>query len=127
MRRTGSGRAAVWAVLALLATAPAWAAEIEFYQSVDRTEVGTEDTFRLTVVVVDAPQSARVEVPRSDAVEVLSSSRSSQRSIQLSGGGPAVIPDVTKHVYLMRASRRRATPGRTRARRARSSPRWTRG
>lgn len=105
MRRTGSGRAAVWAVLALLATAPAWAAEIEFYQSVDRTEVGTEDTFRLTVVTVDAPPSARVEVPRVDNVEVLSSSRSSQRSIQLSGGGPAVIQDVTKHVYLLRASR----------------------
>ena len=98
MRRTGSGRAAVWAVLALLATAPAWAAEIEFYQSVDRTEVGTEDTFRLTVVVVDAPPSAKVELPKSD-VEVLSTSRSSQRSIQLSGGGPAVIQDVWTGVY----------------------------
>lgn len=105
MRRTGSGRAAVWAVLALLATAPAWAADIEFYQSVDRTEVGTEDIFRLTVVVADAPASARVEVPRSNDFEVLSSSRSSQRSIQLSGGGPAVIQDVTKHVYVMRANR----------------------
>ncbi|XXF76514.1 BatD family protein [Myxococcaceae bacterium GXIMD 01537] len=105
MRRTGRGRAAVCAVLALLATAPAWAADIEFYQSVDRTEVGTEDTFRLSVVSVDAPPSAQVQVPRSDDFEVLSSSRSSQRSIQLSGGGPAVIQDVTKYVYVMRASR----------------------
>jgi hypothetical protein len=91
-------------VLALLAAAPAWA-EIEFYQSVDRTEVGTEDTFRLTVVTVDAPASAQVRLPRSNDFEVISTSRSSQRSIQLSGGGPAVIQDVTKHVVVMRAAR----------------------
>ncbi|MDY7228601.1 BatD family protein [Hyalangium rubrum] len=104
MRRTGSGRTAVLAVLALLAASPAWA-EIEFYQSVDRTEVGTEDTFRLTVVAVDAPPSAQVQLPAPKDFEVLSSSRGSQRSIQLSGGGPAVIQDITKHTLLMRASR----------------------
>lgn len=104
MRRTGSGRTAVLAVLALLAASPAWA-EIEFYQSVDRTEVGTEDTFRLTVVAVDAPPSAQVQLPAPKDFEVLSTSRSSQRSIQLSGGGPAVIQDVTKHTMLLRANR----------------------
>ena len=62
MRRTGSGQMALLAVLALLAASPAWA-DIEFYQSVDRTEVGTEDTFRLTVVVADAPPSAQVQFP----------------------------------------------------------------
>jgi hypothetical protein len=104
MRRTGSGRTAVLAVLALLAASPAWA-EIEFYQSVDRNEVGTEDLFRLTVVVADAPPSAQVQLPAPKDFEVISSSRSSQRSIQLSGGGPAVIQDVTKHILTMRANR----------------------
>ncbi len=104
MRRTGSGRTAVLAVLALLAASPAWA-EIEFYQSVDRNEVGTEDVFTLTVVVADAPPSAQVQLPAPKDFEVLSSSRSSQRSIQLSGGGPAVIQDVTKHILTLRATR----------------------
>ncbi|MFL5346892.1 MAG: BatD family protein [Hyalangium sp.] len=104
MRRTGSGRTALLAGLALLAASPAWA-DIEFYQSVDRNEVGTEDTFRLTVVVVDAPPSAQVQLPAPRDFEVLSSSRSTQRSIQLSGGGPAVIQDVTKHLMILRATR----------------------
>ena len=105
MRRTGSGRTALLAVLALLATAPAWAADIEFYQTVDRNEVGTDDTFRLTVVVVDAPSNAQVRLPESNDFEVLSSSRGSQRSISLSGGGPAVIQDITRHELLMRPLR----------------------
>ncbi|WP_375761148.1 BatD family protein [Corallococcus exercitus] len=105
MRRTGSGRTALLAVLALLATAPAWAADIEFYQTVDRTEVGTNDTFKLTVVVVDAPSNAQVRLPESNDFEVLSSSRGSQRSISLSGGGPAVIQDITRHELLMRPLR----------------------
>ena len=106
MRRTGSARGALLAVLALLATAPAWANDdLDFYQTVDREEVGSQDTFRLTVVVVDAPPNAQVQLPESDDFEVLSSSRSSQRSISLSGGGPAVIQDVTRYVLVMRANR----------------------
>ncbi len=110
MRRTGSALGVVFAVFALLATAPAWAAsdDLDFYQTVDREEVGTEDTFRLTVVVVDAPSNAQVKVPESDDFAILSSSRSSQRSISLSGGGPAVIQDVTRQVLTMQAKR----PGR---------------
>lgn len=104
MRRTGSGWTALLAGLALLASAPAWA-DIEFYQKVDRTEVGTEDTVRLSVVVADAPPSAQVQLPAPRDFEVLSSSRSSQRSIQLSGGGPAVIQDVTTHTLILRATR----------------------
>lgn len=106
MRRTGSARGALWLVLALLATAPAWASDdLDFYQTVDREEVGSQDTFRLTVVVVDAPPNAQVQLPESDDFEVLSSSRSSQRSISLSGGGPAVIQDITRYVLVMRANR----------------------
>ncbi|NMO22430.1 protein BatD [Pyxidicoccus fallax] len=106
MRRTGSANRALLAVLALLATAPAWANDdLDFYQTVDREEVGSDDTFRLTVVVVDAPPNAQVQLPESDDFEVLSSSRSSQRSISLSGGGPAVIQDITRYVLVMRANR----------------------
>jgi len=104
MRRTGSGWTALLAAVALLASAPAWA-NIEFYQKVDRTEVGTEDTFRLSVVAADAPPSAQVQLPAPKDFEVLSSSRGSQRSIELSGGGPAVIRDVTTHTLILRATR----------------------
>ncbi|NTX59294.1 protein BatD [Myxococcus sp. CA051A] len=106
MRRTGSsGPVAVLVGLALLASAPAWAAGLEFYQTVNREEVGSEDTFLLTVVTVDAPADAKVKLPRSDDFEVVNSSRSTQRSVSWSGGGPANIQDVTKYVMVMRANR----------------------
>ncbi|WP_338864299.1 BatD family protein [Myxococcus stipitatus] len=107
MRRTGSRGplGAVLVGLALLASAPAWAAGLEFYQTVNSEEVGTEDTFVLTVVTVDAPSDAKVKLPRSDDFEVLNSSRSSQRSVSWSSGGPANIQDVTKYVLTMRANR----------------------
>jgi hypothetical protein len=93
------------AVIALLLTAmPAWAA-IEFYQAVDRNEVGTEDVFQLTVVVVDPPDNAQVQFPAPDDFEVLSSSQSTQRSIEMSGSGPPQIQTVRKHVLMMRANR----------------------
>ncbi|MCP3058042.1 BatD family protein [Myxococcus sp. K38C18041901] len=106
MRRTGSfGAGVVLAVLALLVSGPAWAAGLEFYQTVDRTEVGSEDTFRLTVVTADAPPDAKVRLPQSDDFEVLNSSRSTQRSVSWSGGGPANIQEVTKYVMTLRANR----------------------
>ncbi|MET0400991.1 MAG: BatD family protein [Cystobacter sp.] len=104
MRRIGSGLAA-WAALCLLVAAlPAWA-QVEFYQTVDRTEVGTDDVFQLTVVVVDPPDNAQVQFPAPEDFEVLSSSQSTQRSIEMSGGGPPVIQTVRKHVLMMRAQR----------------------
>jgi oxygen tolerance protein BatD len=104
MRRTGSGQTALLAGLALLAASPAWA-DIEFYQKTDRTEAGTEDTVRLSVVAVDAPPSAQVQLPAPRDFEVISSSRGSQRSIQLSGGGPAVIQDVTTYTLILQPKR----------------------
>jgi hypothetical protein len=104
MRRTGSGGPALVVLALLLAAMPAWAS-IEFYQTVDRTEVGTEDIFQLTVVVVDPPDNAQVQFPAPDDFEVLSSSESTQRSIEMSGSGPPVIQTVRKHVLMMRASR----------------------
>ncbi|AKJ06452.1 oxygen tolerance protein BatD [Archangium gephyra] len=104
MRRTGSGHAALAALALWLVAVPAWAS-IEFYQTADRTEVGTEDVFQLTVVVVDPPDNAQVQTPSPEDFEVLSSSQSTQRSIEMSGGGPPVIQTVRKHVLLMRANR----------------------
>jgi hypothetical protein len=104
MRRTGSGHAALAALALLLVAMPAWAS-IEFYQTADRTEVGTEDVFRLTVVVVDPPENAQVQFPAPQDFEVLSSSESTQSSIQMRGGGPPIIQMVRKHVLLMRANR----------------------
>jgi hypothetical protein len=104
MRRTGSGWTALLAGFVLLATSPAWA-DIEFYQKADRTEMGSEDTVRVSVVVVDAPPSAQVQLPAPRDFEVLSSSRSNQRSIQLSGGGPAVIQDITTHTLILQPLR----------------------
>jgi hypothetical protein len=104
MRRTGSGRTALLAVLALLAASPAWA-EVEFHQSVDRTEVGTEDTFRLTIVVGDAPPSAKLQLPALKDFEVISKSHVNQQLMQFIGGGRPVIQDVTKHVLVLQARR----------------------
>jgi BatD DUF11 like domain len=104
MRRTGSGHAALAALALLLVAMPAWAS-IEFYQTADRTEVGTEDVFQLTVVVVDPPDNAQVQFPAPEDFEVLSSSQSTQRSIEMNGSGPPVIQTVRKHVLMMRASR----------------------
>jgi hypothetical protein len=104
MRRTGSGCVALATLCLLLTALPAWAAG-EFYQTVDRTEVGTEDVFQLTVVVVDPPNDAQVQFPAPEAFEVLSSSQSTQRSIEMSGGGPPVIQTVRKHILMMRAKR----------------------
>ncbi|HSP78590.1 MAG TPA: BatD family protein, partial [Myxococcaceae bacterium] len=104
MRRTGSGHVALAALALLLAALPAWA-DIEFYQTVDRNEVGTEDIFHLSVVAVDPPEGAQVKFPTSGDFEVLSSSQSTQRSIEMLGGGPPVIKTVRKHVLVMRANR----------------------
>jgi hypothetical protein len=104
MRRTGSGHAALAALALLLAALPAWA-DIEFYQTVDRTEVGTEDIFHLSVVAVDPPDGAQVQFPTSGDFEILSSSQSTQRSIEMMGSGPPVIKTVRKHVLVMRANR----------------------
>ena len=105
MTRTGDRRA--WAALALaVAAAPASAlADVEFYQTVDRTEVGTDDTFRVTVVVSEAPEGSQVQFPASNDFEQLSRSQSTQMSYSLGGGGSGVIQRVQKWVLVLRANR----------------------
>ncbi|HVE84790.1 MAG TPA: BatD family protein [Myxococcales bacterium] len=107
MRRTGS-QVRAWVVVAVAAAAssPAFAAERpEFHQSADRKEVGTEDTFRLTIVIANAPDGAQLKLPSTDDFETLSKSQSTEMSYQMIGPGPGVIKRVQKWVLVMRANR----------------------
>jgi hypothetical protein len=89
-------------VFALLCAAPALA-ETEFYQTVDRNPVGTEETFHLTVVVSDAPQDSSLQVPASPDFEVIQKSTSTQMSYQIVNG-KGQIKQVQKYTFLMRAN-----------------------
>jgi hypothetical protein len=99
MRRTGKALF----LFSLLASATA-AAEVEFYQTVDKNKVGTEDTFRLTIVVGNAPNGATVQFPAPHDFEVLNRSESSEMSYQLGGGGTGVFKRVQKYTLIMRAN-----------------------
>ncbi len=88
MRRTGSPLAAA-AVLALAASALAAEAPV-VTQEVDRTEVGTDDIFVLTVRAVDAPSGSSLQPPDVPTVETIGTSRGVESSIRFGGGGPRV-------------------------------------
>ncbi len=98
MARIGS------AVAALFLAVPALA-EVEFYQTVDRDKVGTEDTFRLTIVVAGAADGAAVQFPASVDLEVLSRSQSTQMSYSIGSAGTGNIKHVQKYTLVMRANR----------------------
>ncbi len=101
MARTGS---ALFVAL-FLAAAPAVAAEIEVTMQADREKVGTEDTFRLEIVVANAPESSVLQLPVAEDFEVLGRSQSTQMSYSLGPGGAGVITQVQKHTLTMRANR----------------------
>jgi len=88
MRRTGSPLAAAL-VLALAHAALAADAPV-VTQDVDRTEVGTDDIFVLTVRAVDAPAGSSLQLPDVPTVETIGTSRGVQSSIRFGGGGPRV-------------------------------------
>ncbi|MBI3184605.1 MAG: protein BatD [Myxococcales bacterium] len=107
MTRTGDS-ALRWAgpaaaALSVLLSSTALA-EVELYQSVDRNEVGTEDTFRLSIVVSGAPDTAQLQFPAPEDFEVLSRSQSTQMSYHFGGGGSS-IKRVQKYELVMRANR----------------------
>ena len=84
MRRTGSQTAwaaASVAVVLFIAAGGALAAEPAVTQEVDRTELGVDDTFVLTVRAVDAPSGSTIQLPDVPDVETLSTSRGMQSSI----------------------------------------------
>lgn len=102
MARTGSALAI--AVL-VLAAGPAFGAELEFYMTVDRNKVGTEDTFRCEIVVSNAPEGAVVQFPAPSEFEVLSRSESTQMSYSVGSGGMGQIKQVRKFTLIMRANK----------------------
>ncbi len=104
MKRIGNSNfaPAVFALLCAVSTR-AWA-EIEFYQSVDRNEIGVEDAFRLTLVASDAPEHAQIQFPASPDFQVLSKSQSTQMSLQLGGAG-STFKRTQKYVLTLRANR----------------------
>ncbi|HVP62841.1 MAG TPA: BatD family protein [Myxococcaceae bacterium] len=88
MRRTGNHLAAT---VALLLAAPALAADAPVVtQDLDRTEVGTDDIFVLTVRAIDAPAGSSLQLPDVPTVETIGTSRGVQSSIRFGGGGPRV-------------------------------------
>lgn len=105
MRRTGSPRlGGALGVALLLASSAAWA-QARFYQTVDRTEVGADDNVQLTVVVTNAPQSARLELPDTRDFEVLSKFQSSQSSFSFGSSGGPQITQTQKYTVVMRPLR----------------------
>jgi BatD DUF11 like domain len=90
----------------MLVAVAAPAEAIEFYQTADRVQVGTEDTFRLTVVMSDAPDDAKEPTfPSSNDFEVLAKAQSTQMSYTLGAGGVGTIKRVQRWTLTMRANR----------------------
>ncbi len=89
----------------LLVAQVALAAEPDFYMSVDRNEVGTEDPFVLTVVLANAPEGGQLKLPLSDDFERLSgTSTSNQMKFQMGAGG-GEISRVQKTQITLRANK----------------------
>lgn len=107
MTRTGKARGisrGAWMLALPLLLASTTAQAVEFYQTVDRKEVGTEDTFVLSIVVSDAPADAQLQFPNTADFEVLQRSQSNQFSYNMSMGAGGV-KRVTKYMLVMRANR----------------------
>ncbi len=102
MARTGS---ALIVCIVALASASAVAAEPEFYMTVDRNKVGTEDTFRLDIVVGNAPDGSSIAFPAANEFEVLSRSESTQMSYSVGTGGAGVITQLRRYTLTLRANR----------------------
>src|SRR3954466_3345693 len=105
--RTGSSlAAALVALLASVAPLPARAADKpELRQSVDRKEVGTEDTFRLTITITNPPDGSQLRLPATDDFETLTKQQSTEMAYQMMGPGPGSVRRVQKWTLVMRANK----------------------
>ncbi len=104
MRRTGSHLATA---VALLLAGSALAADAPVVtQEVDRTEVGTDDIFVLTVRAVDAPSGSSLQLPDTPSVETIGTSRGVESSVRFGGGGPRV-----QQISTLRVRMRALKPG----------------
>ena len=105
MRRTGSSLAILLVVAApVLALAAAPTPVVT--QDVDRTEVGTEDVFVLTVRASDVPSGSSLQLPDMPTVETIGTSRGTETSIRVDSGGPRV-----QQVSTLRVRLRAQKPG----------------
>ena len=105
MRRTGSPLAILLVVAApVLALAAAPTPVVT--QDVDRTEVGTEDVFVLTVRASDVPSGSSLQLPDMPTVETIGTSRGTETSIRVDSGGPRV-----QQVSTLRVRLRAQKPG----------------
>jgi len=104
MRRTGSS------LVILLAAAPAVvlaaAPTPTVTQEVDRTEVGTDDIFVLTVQASDVPSGSSLQLADMPTVESIGTSRSTQTSIRVDARGPRV-----QQISVLRVRMRAQKPG----------------
>lgn len=101
MARTGS---ALFIAAVLFAAAPSLADTTELTMQADAEKVGTEDTFRLEVVVSNAPGGIAPRLPESGDFEVLGRSQSTQMSYSVGAGGAGVMRQVQKYTLTMRAN-----------------------
>lgn len=94
MTRTGRRRApyALPVLVALLAATPARAAApVEYYAEVNRDRIGLDETVTLTVTLAyEGDEPERVDLPAAPEFETLSSSRSNQTSMTMTGAGVSV-------------------------------------
>jgi BatD DUF11 like domain len=93
------------ALIVLLAAEALGASDLQFYMTVDRNRVGLEDTFRVEVVVGNAPQGAELSFPPARDFEVLGRSESTQMSFSTGSGGSGHITAIRKHTLTLRATR----------------------
>lgn len=93
------------ALALLLVSSAALGAEVEFFQTAEPRELGTDDTLRLSIMASNAPADARVQFPETDDFEVLSRSQSTEMSYALGAGGGSEIKRITKWVLVMRPKR----------------------
>lgn len=93
------------ALALLLVSSAALGAEVEFFQTAEPRELGTDDTLRLSIIASNAPADARVQFPETDDFEVLSRSQSTEMSYALGAGGGSEIKRITKWVLVMRPKR----------------------
>lgn len=104
MRRIGNAGKLLALFALVVSGVAAAAADQDFYQTVDRAEVGTEDTLRLSIVIVNADGGAQLTPPDLDDFEVLSRTPVDSTSIQITGNG-SQIQRVRKWVYVLRPKR----------------------
>ena len=104
MRRTGSPLAMLLVLAPALVLAAAPTPVVT--QEADRTEVGTEDIFVLTVRASDVPSGSSLQLADTPTVETIGTSRGTETSIRVDSGGPRV-----QQISTLRVRMRAQKPG----------------